>query len=141
MEGFFFQLIAFGIVFMMFTTSFGNRYLWFMAGLLFIPDHFPLFNLLSTTSSRFFIFSLLVIFILKNNVSIIQKIKYFPFKYSWSLVLIGFILTSFYSSLHLLLCFCCVSEAEDVHILARRLSAKEVIADVDGEGGTTISTG
>ncbi len=93
MEGFFFQLIAFGIVFMMFRTSFGNRYLWFMAGLLFIPDHFPLYNLLSTTSSRFFTFSLLVIFIFKNNVSLIQKIKYFPFKYSWSLVLIGFIIT------------------------------------------------
>ncbi|MBB6002416.1 O-antigen ligase [Arcicella rosea] len=92
MEGYFFQLIAFGIVYKMYQAVYVERLAWFLFAILFIPDHFPLFS--TTIASRFFIFSLMCIFILKNYNNLIKKIKSFPLKYSWGAVLIGFIITS-----------------------------------------------
>ncbi len=92
MEGIFFQLIAFGIVYKMYQAVYVERLAWFLFAILFIPDHFPLFSV--AISSRFFIFSLMCIFLLKNYDNLLKKIKSFPLKFSWGAILIGFIITS-----------------------------------------------
>ncbi|AEI51013.1 O-antigen ligase family protein [Runella slithyformis] len=92
MEKLIFQFIAFAIAIKMYQNSNVERLAWFMFGLLFIPDHFMLFPV--SISSRFFVFALFVIFILKNYNILYNKVLLFPFKLSFGGVLLSFLIIS-----------------------------------------------
>ncbi len=96
MEGLLIQLFAFFIVFRMYKAEGVDRLAWFMFGILFISDNFVMFQAYPTTSSRFFIFFLFLIQLVKSKFWV--KVKYFPLKASISLILIGFLIIALFDS-------------------------------------------
>ena len=96
MEGLIIQLFAFCIVFLMYKGESVDRLAWFMFAILFIPDNFVMFQAYPTTSSRFFIFFLFLIQLVKSKFWV--KLKYFPLKASTMIILIGFLIIALFDS-------------------------------------------
>ncbi|MET3127334.1 hypothetical protein ABID42_002449 [Arcicella rosea] len=81
----------------MFTKEYVDTFIWFMIGILFIPDHFIMFDSPPTISSRFFILFFLLFTLIKTE-NLKKQLALYPLKYSTIFILICFLLIGFFDS-------------------------------------------
>lgn len=90
MDGLLIKAFTFFIVYQMYRSENVRKLSWFLFAILFIPDNFVMFDgAYPTTSSRFFIFFLFLILLVKNI--FFRSLRSFPFKAGMVLLLLGFL--------------------------------------------------